>query len=50
MLKALGCLFLILLLAANTNKLDAPHLLKPLARDEQIGLLFPKKIPDPSER
>jgi len=42
--------FLILLLAADANQLDAPHLLELLARDEQIGLLFPEKVPDPPER
>jgi hypothetical protein len=41
--------FLILLLAADANQLDTPHLLKLLARDEQIGLLFPEKVPDAPE-
>ena len=42
--------FLILLLAADANQLDAPHLLELLARDEQIGLLLPEKVPGPPER
>ena len=41
--------FLILLLAADANQLDAPHLLELLARDDQIGLLFPEKDPDAPE-
>ena len=35
-----------MLLAADANQLDAPHLLELLARDKQVGLLFPEKVPD----
>jgi hypothetical protein len=41
--------FLILLLAADANQLNAPHLLELLARDK-FGLLFLQKVPGPLER